>query len=423
MMPNPTRIGIIGTGIAGLAAGKFLRDAGFAPILFEKNDQIGIDSHGVSVPTEDGPLRLDVPPRMLNQALWPELRSLYQSLGIEIQPVEPSKVFWIDSNGPMLKLEKSFFSSGMIRQLLSVEIRDIFRDIQRMKDSVDQDITQFHKSNFREYLNGKAYSRSFIYQFLLPALSSTLCTCSYQALDNYPVDTLLLAMKGVISSEGLFRTCKGTHEVAHRLTEEAEVRLSCPIDSIEICGKSVRLRFDSNSTPSVDLDHVIVATQANTASRLIAGQPGLPHDILAGFQYESVTTVVHSDETLMPPHRKDWASFNLQSNADGTAGMCTMWMNRYYGFNGNNLFQTIMPYRKPEASKVIKMAEMQRPVVNADSKSAIAQLGKYHSSADRIWFCGSYAAPGVPLLESGVQSARAVVDRIVSKQACQATST
>ncbi|MEM9943636.1 MAG: NAD(P)-binding protein, partial [Planctomycetota bacterium] len=110
MMPNPTRIGIIGTGIAGLAAGKFLRDAGFAPILFEKNDQIGIDSHGVSVPTEDGPLRLDVPPRMLNQALWPELRSLYQNLGIEIQPVEPSKVFWIDSNGPMLKLEKSFFS-------------------------------------------------------------------------------------------------------------------------------------------------------------------------------------------------------------------------------------------------------------------------------------------------------------------------
>jgi predicted NAD/FAD-binding protein len=47
----------------------------------------------------------------------------------------------------------------------------------------------------------------------------------------------------------------------------------------------------------------------------------------------------------------------------------------------------------------------------------LERLSRLHQQADRrIWFCGSYAAHGIPLLESAAKSALAVAERLGSRR-------
>jgi len=77
------------------------------------------------------------------------------------------------------------------------------------------------------------------------------------------------------------------------------------------------------------------------------------------------------------------------------------------------VFQTINAFTAPESASVLAQYELQRPVVNQNSLPAWAALEKLHQQPERrVWFCGSYAGRGTPLLESGVISATAVVNAI-----------
>jgi predicted NAD/FAD-binding protein len=82
-------------------------------------------------------------------------------------------------------------------------------------------------------------------------------------------------------------------------------------------------------------------------------------------------------------------------------------MNEFYpnqNWDGD-LFQTIMPIETADPAKVVSNVFMQRPVVNQQSLAATKQIRQFHTQKDRrVWFCGSYASDGVPLLESGVVS-------------------
>lgn len=75
--------------------------------------------------------------------------------------------------------------------------------------------------------------------------------------------------------------------------------------------------------------------------------------------------------------------------------------------------QTVDPHLAPQPELVIASACFERPVVDAGSEHALAQLAQLHAQADRrVWFCGAYAQAGIPLLESAVRSARTVAQRL-----------
>ncbi|KAG0204596.1 hypothetical protein BGX33_008387 [Mortierella sp. NVP41] len=97
--------------------------------------------------------------------------------------------------------------------------------------------------------------------------------------------------------------------------------------------------------------------------------------------------------------------------------------------------QTTNPIFQPKPETVISSAWFERAVVNPESMKAVDELsqqmdeqaerllaaqqsGKKDDSAtsvsDRVWFVGSYAYPGIPLLEGCVVSAVQVMERIIS---------
>lgn len=92
--------------------------------------------------------------------------------------------------------------------------------------------------------------------------------------------------------------------------------------------------------------------------------------------------------------------------------------------------QTTNPIFQPKPESVISSAWFERAVVNPESMKAVDELNQHMDEqmadlldenaspkvADRVWFVGSYAYPGIPLLEGCVVSAVQVMERIVAAE-------
>ncbi|KAF9366640.1 hypothetical protein BGX34_011679 [Mortierella sp. NVP85] len=98
--------------------------------------------------------------------------------------------------------------------------------------------------------------------------------------------------------------------------------------------------------------------------------------------------------------------------------------------------QTTNPIFQPRPETVISSAWFERAVVNPESMKAVDELNKQMeeqtdrlrasvsegtetavpSISDRVWFVGSYAYPGIPLLEGCVVSAVQVMERIIAAE-------
>jgi predicted NAD/FAD-binding protein len=155
-------------------------------------------------------------------------------------------------------------------------------------------------------------------------------------------------------------------------------------------------------------DHVVLATQANQARRLLADARPDEAAMLGGFHYEPVQVVTHTDTALLPARRRDWSPVNLWVSREQGLAESTIWVNAVQPALRSSapVFQTVHPLRPVPEELVLGCAQFERPLVDARSQQALAQLQRLQAQADRrVWFCGAYAQAGIPLLESAVCSA------------------
>jgi predicted NAD/FAD-binding protein len=123
--------------------------------------------------------------------------------------------------------------------------------------------------------------------------------------------------------------------------------------------------------------------------------------------------VVHSDTRFMPRRRRDWVSLNFLMTPDLRDSMWNVWVNAVEPTiaGAPPVFQTWNPLFEPAPESVLMRVPLARAVVHGGTEAALAQLRTLHAAAGRrVFFCGSWAYPGVPLLESAVRSALAVAD-------------
>ena len=93
----------------------------------------------------------------------------------------------------------------------------------------------------------------------------------------------------------------------------------------------------------------------------------------------------------------------------------TIWVNAVQPVlrGAPDVFQTVHPLRLPREGTVLGRAQFERPVVDAASQQALAGLARLlDEPGRRLWFCGSYAQAGIPLLESAARSAHEVARRL-----------
>ena len=413
------KIAIIGSGIGGLTAAWLLDRAGHNVSLFDRSSAPGMSAHGWPSPWPEIDRKIDVPARLFNSEQWPRLLELYRLLGVKFETANASQSFSIRGDRTYLSLDHDHRPQAFAATLLNGESRRILLEAKRLRkiglaslrdDSVSDE-------TFASFLDRNQFDDSFRTRFLFPVLSSTVCTCDYGALENYPAAIILSGLAGITEAK-LLRTSAGTEDVATRLLRgDVDLRLNAKVSGVVQNSNSAEVRWqfiEQQFSRREEFDQVVIATQANHALQLLH-RDSPEHACLSLVEYQELEIVVHRDKEFMPPSPGNWRTFNVISNESLTRSMCSVWLNDYYPEFPDQppLIQTINPIGLPKREHTICRVRLQRPVVTRASQEVGSKLN-VDPGKTRIWFCGSYASRGIPLLETAVESAIKVTEQLTN---------
>ncbi|MDY6461781.1 FAD-dependent oxidoreductase [Acinetobacter faecalis] len=407
-------IAVIGSGMAGLATARILKDAGHNITIFEALSGRGMDSHSMEF---EGGL-IDAPLRVMNPHLWKNTLSLATHLGISTYPVrtymacswlfEDKTETWLTTsrsrigNFPIINNRKGLQQYGwrLVKGMLQLKTA-----IAKFFKSKNQDIT------LAEFINNNDIEEVFWHGAVMPVLY-TICTCDPKTIGEWPAKPLLLFLRQLTDGDALLRLQGGTPAFVDKLVQGINVKSGSPINCVkELDGKVL---VQNEAGESYQFDKVVVATPTTKIeSFLDAEQFADDIALLKKFRFEDGELVIHTDQSSMPPKRKDWAVLSYMMDRKFTRQQFTVWLNSIEPslVGKSPIFQTWRPVVDIDPKKVISSVKLTRAVVDSDTIALNKELQERHKAADRkVYFCGSWSCDGLPILESAVTSAMKIAE-------------
>jgi predicted NAD/FAD-binding protein len=404
-------IAVIGSGMAGLAAAYRARRAGHDVTVFEACNSHGMDAHALTV---DGGL-VDVPLRVMSPDAWPSLLRLAEEVGVGTFEVRThASCSWTNRH--------TWFRSGEVPILgwpfvgswryLDAHALRMGRGIWQLGRLTRELEHQNNEATLGETLQYHDFDPLFWRGLVLPILT-TICTCEEKHLLNWPAAQLLSLLHGILHGSKLYRLKGGTSALVQGLAKDLPLHCGSPVAQVEQGNEGVKV-YNERGDGGV-FDRVIVAAQANQLNFLDDAQFGDEREILEDIGFDSGELWVHQDPRFMPSKKQDWTALNFQMDEALEKPMFTVWVNQVEPKLKDSapVFQTWDPLFEPARDTVLARVPLERAVVHPGTARVHEALGQWHRRPDRkVFFCGSWAYEGVPLLESAVRSANAVVDAI-----------
>lgn len=405
------QVAVIGSGMAGLAAARRCCEAGFAVTLFESRDQLGMSAHAMEV---DGGI-VDVPLRVMGEGNWDRTLELARGMGLETFSADVQVTCnWMDrrtwfrsgrmplTGWPMFGSWRHFGPRGLRLGFGLLRLARRTRHLPAEQAQVCLDEFAWRHDPDRLFWRG----------LILPILA-TICTCDEQRLDDWPAGQLLELLDDILHAGELVRLEGGTARFAQALAMDIRTHVGSQVRTVHPVGEGLEVR-NARGDGGV-YDRVIVATQANQLDFLDDELFGAERKVLAGIPYANGELVVHRDERFLPARRREWTALNFMMDRRLDDAMFTVWVNAVEPTLAGKppVFQTWNPLFEPIEDQVIARIPMQRAVVNQRNAGILEQVSRWHDQPGRrLFYCGSWAHPGVPLLETAVRSAEAVVARL-----------
>ena len=407
-------IAVIGSGMAGLATARILKDAGHNITIFEALTGRGMDSHSTEF---EGGL-IDAPLRVMNPHLWKNTLSLATYLGIKTYPVrtymacswlfEDRTETWLTTtrsrigNFPIINNRKGLQQYGwrLVKGMLQ-----LITAIAKFFKSKDQDIT------LAEFINQHEIEEVFWHGAVMPVLY-TICTCNPKTIGEWPAKPLLIFLRQLTDGDALLRIQGGTPALVDKLIENINIQSGSAISKVTEQGDKVLV--ENNKGEQQLFDRVVVATPTTKIEEFL-DPVQFADDIalLKQFRFEQGQLVIHTDPSVMPPKRKDWSVLSYMMDRKFTRQQFTVWLNSVEPslVGKNAVFQTWQPVTEIDPKKVISTVTLTRAVVDSQTVALNKELQQRHKSANRkVFFCGSWSCDGLPILESAVTSAMHIAE-------------
>ena len=407
-------IAVIGSGMAGLATARILKDAGHNITIFEALTGRGMDSHSTEF---EGGL-IDAPLRVMNPHLWKNTLSLATYLGIKTYPVrtymacswlfEDRTETWLTTtrsrigNFPIINNRKGLQQYGwrLVKGMLQLKTA-----IAKFFKSKDQDIT------LAEFINQHDIEEVFWHGAVMPVLY-TICTCNPKTIGEWPAKPLLIFLRQLTDGDALLRIQGGTPALVDKLIENINIQSGSAISKVTEQGDKVLV--ENNKGEQQLFDRVVVATPTTKIEEFL-DPVQFADDIalLKQFRFEQGQLVIHTDPSVMPPKRKDWSVLSYMMDRKFTRQQFTVWLNSVEPslVGKNAVFQTWQPVTEIDPKKVISTVTLTSAVVDSQTVALNKELQQRHKSANRkVFFCGSWSCDGLPILESAVTSAMHIAE-------------
>ncbi|MEK6789434.1 MAG: FAD-dependent oxidoreductase [Pseudomonadota bacterium] len=403
------KIAVIGSGMAGLAAARLAHLAGQQVTVFEAQQKRGMDAHSLHI---HGGL-VDVPLRVMSPLAWQSVLTLAEQVGVSTFPVDTyTSCSWDDRS--------TWFRSSRLPVIglpwvgswrhLNLQTLALARGLKQLAAA-----TEALRNNpqdprlLSEFLADEGFQPIFWRGLILPILT-TICTCHESHLMAWPARDLMMLVDTILHGSTLRRLTGGTPALVAGLAQGLNFISGSPVVEVSHL-ESGKLQVRNARGDSDAFDRVIVATQANQLDFLSPADYPRERALLQGIRFDHGELWVHSDTRFLPRQHSEWSALNFQMSRDLKDAMFTVLVNAVEPTlaDAPPVLQTWNPLFEPAPEQVIARVPLARAVVHAGTRSVQEQLAALHAEPDRrVFFCGSWAYPGVPLLESAVRSAQVV---------------
>jgi uncharacterized protein len=412
------RIAVVGSGIAGLASAWWLSQR-HQVTLFERCDRLGGHTHTHDIELDGRHYAVDTGFIVFNALHYPLLTALFDELGVESQPTTMSFSVHDEASGleynatsldTLFCQRRNLASPAFWRMLL--DLRRFYREAPALLHGDDEGPT------LGDYLARGRYGRMFVEHHLVP-MACALWSSPVASVLNFPARYLVQFMANhqmlQVQGRAPWRVVRGgssRYIDALRARWRVRVRTGEPVlavhrggDGVDVDSAAGRHRFDD----------VVLACHSDQALALLPDADARERAVLGAIRYQANDVVLHTDERLLPRHRKAWAAWNAHVPATpGAACTVSYWMNLLQGLQAPRpLVVTLNRSEAIRPDRVLRRMEYAHPV--HDHAMVRAQARRHEiQGRRRTWFAGAYWGWGFH--EDGIRSARALVDAFEAAQ-------
>ncbi|MDR6889144.1 MULTISPECIES: NAD(P)/FAD-dependent oxidoreductase [Variovorax] len=408
-------IAVIGSGISGLSAAWLLSQR-HRVTLYEADNRPGGHSNTVQVATGAGVTPVDTGFIVYNESAYPNLTAFFAHLGVATQAAEMSFAVSLDNGA----LEYSGSGLGGLfaqrANLVSPRFWSMLYDLVRFYRQAPGDAAQYGLLPLDCYLDARGYGQAFRQDHLYP-MAAAIWSTPAARIGDYPTEAFVRFCENHhllnLGGRPMWRTVAGgSVRYVQRLTHGMGDRLRLDTAAVQVRREadSVLVLTEGGGAPR-RFDHVVLATHADQALRLLPDASSAETRLLGAFGYSRNRAVLHSDPSLMPQRRTVWSSWNYLADRSRGGALCvTYWMNRLQGIpESTPLFLTLNPVHEPAREHLIGSEVYEHPVFNSAAMRAQDELWSLQGQR-RTWFCGAYFGSGFH--EDGLQAGLAVAEAL-----------
>lgn len=401
------RIGVVGSGIAGLAA-SWLLAREHEVVLFEANNYLGGHTHTHDISGPRGNYCVDSGFIVHNRENYPLLTRMFDELGVVTKPTTMS--FSVRNEATRLEYNATNVDTLFCqrRNLLSPRFFRMLRDIRRFYQLAPALLAMEEDGpTLGDYLALHGFSDTFRDDHLVP-MASALWSSPPSDVVKFPMTYLVRFMANhhmlSLRTRPQWRVVEGgSRRYIDALTANWKVNVRANSPVIGITRKPERVEVRTRD--GVDyFDELVVACHSDQALALLTDADAREREVLGAIAYQGNDTVLHTDTSLLPRSQKAWAAWNVKVPKDRDQG-CTVsyCMNLLQGIRAPQTFiVTLNQTHAVDPGKILRRMSYHHPVYTHASVAAQKRRAEIQGHR-RTWFAGAYWGWGFH--EDGMRSA------------------